>query len=81
MTALISNMVKIITKGQFQSMEMLLDMKMCLDMDRFLGVKKLPTIGKLLVMKQSRTPLHKKVASATNSNKILLFLRGRGHHW
>ena len=55
---------------------------------KFLVVRMFPGMKKFVVMtvigvktRLCMTTLHMKVASATSTNKILLFLRGRGHHW
>ena len=55
---------------------------------KFLLVRIFPGVKKFVVMtdpgvktRMWMTTLHMKVASATSTNKILLFLRGRGHHW
>ena len=49
----------------------------------FPGVKKFVVVMTVLGVKtrMCMTTLHRKVASATITNKILLFLKGRGHHW
>ena len=49
----------------------------------FPGVKKFVVVMTVLGVKtrMCMTTLHRKVASATITNKILLFLKGRGHYW